>query len=284
MVKTTVKPPHLKTQHMKQKISSAAPSLKTYLKSKTDVFQWQVFILLLCLAYTGCTSIHESVKGSLELIKVNSKGVSYVDEKDQPEVASDYGFLFCEGLGMGNGSFNVYNKPFSRNSPFLTAGSSNDNIFMPVNFFAAEKKAMKGFWYVSEALDFTNIRTKYSSQGFDYSVKLFYLQIPVLINYSYPLDENNSLHAGFGPYAGIGLSGKFKSDGMERSIKFGSDENNDDLKRMNFGLEINGGFRFMKKWDVTLAYQLGLRNVSTTPPDPDTKIRGLSLSVGYWFH
>ena len=53
---------------------------------------------------------------------------------------------------------------------------------------------------------------------------------------------------------------------------------------MNFGLEINGGFRFLKKWDATLAYQLGLNNVSTTSPDPDTKIRGLTLSVGYWFH
>lgn len=268
---------------MKQKISSAAPSLKTYLKSKTDTFQWQVFILLLSLAYTGC-SIHVSARGSLDLIKVNSKGVSYVDEKDQPRVATDYGFLFSEGLLEGNGSFNVFNKPFSRNSPFLTAGSTNDNIFMPVNFFAAEKKAMKGSWYVSEALDFTNIRTKYSAQGFDYSVKLFYLQIPVLINYSYPLDESNSLHFGIGPYAGIGLSGNYKEGDTKRSVKFGSSSNSDDLKRMNYGLEFNGGFRFMQKWDVSLAYQLGLRNVSTTPPDPDTKIRGLSLSVGYWFH
>jgi hypothetical protein len=164
------------------------------------------------------------------------------------------------------------------------ANADDNNNLLSSNYASpAEKEKVIGSWYLSEALDFTNIRTKYSSQGFDYSVKLFYLQIPVLINYSYPLDESNSFHFGIGPYAGIGLAGKFKSDGTERSVKFGSSDN-DDLKRMNFGLEFNGGFRFMKKWDVILAYQLGLRNVSTTPPDPDTKIRGLSLRVGYWFH
>jgi hypothetical protein len=45
--------------------------------------------------------LHKVMEGSLDLIKVNNKGVSYVDAKDRGRVAGNIGFLIAEGFTFG---------------------------------------------------------------------------------------------------------------------------------------------------------------------------------------
>lgn len=136
--------------------------------------------------------------------------------------------------------------------------------------------------------------TKMSEGDDDYSyeskINLFYLDVPLNAKASFDLG-GAKLYGTFGPYIGIGLSGKIKSEGSyegeteteEETIEWGSDEEEDDLKRFDFGLAVGAGVE-IKSFQIGLTYGLGLANIS-----PDTedgfKInnRVLGISVGYMF-
>jgi outer membrane protein W len=93
----------------------------------------------------------------------------------------------------------------------------------------------------------------------------------------------------FGPYVGIGLSGKMKGEvsidgettSQEIDIEWGSDIASSDLKRMDFGLIIGAGVE-LNSIQIGLNYSLGLANIS---PQTNVKIRNrvLGISVGYRF-
>jgi hypothetical protein len=259
---------------------------KNTLTTRGSLFYWVAFPMPLFFAFASCLTPkedHMEAKASLDLIKINNKGVSYVDDKDQSEVSGNIGFLISEGFVYGKGAPNVLKTPRQKEGVFGVAAVNVDNNSFLSSSYTPEKTTMTGSFYLSEGLDFVNKASNESQGNFTTKVSLYYLQVPVLINYNHPINESNSIHFGLGPYAAIGLFGNYKSSGISRSVKFGSSTNSDDLKRMDYGLAFNAGFRFLKKWDASLNYDLGLRNVSTTPPDPDTKIRGFSLNVGYWF-
>jgi Outer membrane protein beta-barrel domain len=240
-------------------------------------------LVFFSLLLSSCAAIHEKAQGSIDDVIVTNKGVSYLDGTDKGDVAWNVGWLLSEGFTIGAGHPQALKTSGHKESIFGKAAVNVDDNLFPYNSYAPEKTKMSGSFYLSEGLDFINKASKESSGNFSTKVSLYYLQIPVLINYSHPVNESNSIHFGIGPYAAIGLFGHYKSSGMTRSVKFGSSSNSDDLKRLDYGLAFNAGFRFSKNWDATLNYDLGLRNVSTTPPDPDTKIRGFSLNIGYWF-
>ncbi len=229
---------------------------------------------------------------SLDLIKVNNKGQSYIDAKDLPRVGfnikmdmmykfsnNDYGPVILNSIPKTSMKQNSKESFFASSS--VDNEYSGDDYFAGNNLYVSTEVKKRGSFYLSGSLEFIIKASKETQDGFTTTTSLDYLQLPILINYSYPLDMDNSVHGGIGFYAALGLSGHFKSDGMSESVHFGSSPNSDDLRRMDYGLVINAGYSFLKKWDVTLNYDLGLRNVSATPPDPNTKIRGFSLNAGY---
>ncbi len=119
---------------------------------------------------------------------------------------------------------------------------------------------------------------------------LLYFDIPLNAKASFDLG-GAKIYGVFGPYLGIGLSGKWKSeltyDGdynlYERDIKWGSDEDRDDLKRFDFGLTAGTGVG-INAFNIGLSYGLGLANISPdTEGSTKQKNRLLSVSLGYRF-
>ncbi len=128
---------------------------------------------------------------------------------------------------------------------------------------------------------FTQKGYKYDGAWGDYALNLYYLEVPLLGKATYDLGDV-MLYGQLGPYVGFGLAGKFKSDDEEEDIDWGSDDD-DDLKRLDFGLNIGAGVQ-VSNITIGASYGLGLMNIS--PHDEGgfkTNNRVIGVSVGYKF-
>jgi hypothetical protein len=121
-------------------------------------------------------------------------------------------------------------------------------------------------------------------------MSLYYLDIPLNLKASFGSDDTK-FFVTFGPYLGMGLSGKTKSEvtfmgeteSDEADIKWGTDEENDDLKRLDFGIAVGAGVQF-GAITAGAGYQLGLANASPyTDNGSSIKNKVISVSVGYMF-
>lgn len=95
-----------------------------------------------------------------------------------------------------------------------------------------------------------------------------------------------------GPYEGIGLSGKaiLRDDGVigPRSMELGSDESGNDIKRLDYGLQVGAGIE-KSAIQISVFYKFGLADItnwswsSPAMANPDDKEfhRVMGLSVGY---
>lgn len=131
---------------------------------------------------------------------------------------------------------------------------------------------------------------KLSREGYEGKVSLTYLDIP-LTGKTFIDIRGIKAYGIFGPYIGIGLSGKEKFDNTyegetetdENKIKWGSDEEESDFKRLDYGVIIGAGVE-LNVIQIGLSYNLGLANISPSTED-GYKIsnRVLALSVAYKF-
>jgi hypothetical protein len=138
-----------------------------------------------------------------------------------------------------------------------------------------------------------------------HTVRLNYLELPINLVYS-----TNGAEGGFqvfaGPYVGLGLSGKYKSnskatvtmngttttesDSEEADIEFTNEEGDDDspyLRRLDAGVNMGVGYK-VGAIQAQLGYGLGLGNLVPNDSDgnePDYKVhnRGFQLSLAYFF-
>jgi hypothetical protein len=131
----------------------------------------------------------------------------------------------------------------------------------------------------------------YNGVASTWKMNLYYLDIPVTFKALHELNSNVKLYGVIGPYIGIGLSGKMKSvveyqgnkETDEEDIEWGNDENEDMLKRFDFGITFGGGVE-ISTFLIGISYDLGLANISTYT-DYGSKInnRVLKFSFGYRF-
>jgi opacity protein-like surface antigen len=123
------------------------------------------------------------------------------------------------------------------------------------------------------ATTYTEVEGKY---------KLLYIDIPLTAKARYDLN-GIKIYGVLGPYIGIGLSGQRYDSGAGTDVNWGSDSENDDLKRLDFGLLIGGGVE-IKSIQIGLTYGLGFANISSyTAYETKISNRVLGLSVGYMF-
>ncbi len=121
-------------------------------------------------------------------------------------------------------------------------------------------------------------------------LNLFYLDVPLTAKIAYDIGSAE-VYCVFGPYAGLGLSGKSKMESSyagetetgEEDITWGTAEDEADLKRLDFGLMLGAGIE-ISSVQVGVSYGLGLANISPYTED-GSKInnRVLGISVGYKF-
>jgi hypothetical protein len=133
------------------------------------------------------------------------------------------------------------------------------------------------------------VKETYSESGYDYSntLNLYYLDIP-LTGKAYFNVGSIKIYGAFGPYLAIGLSGKSKTQetgfsDQTHTISWGSDSENDDLKRLDLGLIFGAGVE-ISSFEIGLAYNLGLKNISSYTGDGfKVNNRVLAISFGYKF-
>ena len=107
--------------------------------------------------------------------------------------------------------------------------------------------------------------------GVDITAKaiLSYLDIPLTLKASHDLGEGLKMFGAVGPYIGVGLSGKIKvtaeyqgdTETEEEVVKWGSNEDTDDFKRLDMGLTFGAGVE-INSLMIGISYDLGLSNIS----------------------
>lgn len=126
---------------------------------------------------------------------------------------------------------------------------------------------------------------------YDASFNLNYIRVPV--NFLYKLDLGGAkLLFQAGPYFGLGIGGKVKSDasggGVEYSsdfkVKFGKEGDDDDImyfdKTLEVGLGLGVGVQFLENFQVGLGYNLGFTSMFK---DETLKNNGFALTFTYLF-
>ncbi len=191
----------------------------------------------------------------------------------------------------------------------LRSGMNLSNMLMKMgDEVMSENLKMNPGYHVGVALDFPiedwlSIESglllskkgfKVSEEGDGYSseakMNLLYLNMPVTPKATINAGKVK-LYVVAGPYLAYGISGKTKytmtyngdSESESDEIKWGDDPENDDLKRIDFGLSMGGGV-LIDAFQIGIAYDLGLSNISVIT-DYDTKIKNkvLGFTCAYWF-
>jgi len=132
----------------------------------------------------------------------------------------------------------------------------------------------------------------YMSEAYEYKLKwnLFYLDIPLTAKATYDFG-GVKIYGTFGPYVGMGISGKSKSEQIingetesnEEDIKFGPDKEEDQLKGYDFGLTMGAGLA-LKSIQIGFTYGLGLANILVYDGGySKMNNRVLGISAGYKF-
>lgn len=175
----------------------------------------------------------------------------------------------------------TYSDDFEMNPGFHVGVIANFPLAGIVSFEPGLLLSTKGYKYGYEEIS-DGETWKYEGK-----MNLMYVDIPLMAKANIDVGGAEVFGA-LGPYVGLGLTGKMKSETTimgeketnEEDISWGSDEE-DDLKRLDYGLMAGVGAEFGPiQFGVSYAY--GLANIATFDDDGfHTSNRVLSVSVGY---
>lgn len=160
------------------------------------------------------------------------------------------------------------------------------NIFAAPNFAIQPGLSLQGKGGKLESSD--------TESSFSYDVtqttNIMSIDIPVNAVYYIPAGAG-SVFVSAGPYAGFNISGKAKSkytatyegetetETEEEDIEFGSGDEAD-MKRVDFGVNFQAGYKLSNGFLINAGYGLGLANLS---PISDIKANNRILSFGIGF-
>ncbi len=120
--------------------------------------------------------------------------------------------------------------------------------------------------------------------GFKTTVAISYINIPLTFIYHSELLEKKAFF-GLGPYLAYALSGRYTTHNgtdMTTSIAWGSDVDQDDAKRFDFGIDILAGYELQKNLILTAKFDFGLNQIATS--DAGLKVHTLNFGItcGYF--
>lgn len=122
----------------------------------------------------------------------------------------------------------------------------------------------------------------FGTTSIENKLTLNYLELP--LNFIYK--ATGGFFVGAGPALGYGIGGKAKtksgSTSSDEKIKFGSDENEDDLKAMEFAGNLLAGYQMENGITLTVLYNMGFSNLSHDP-DQTFKNRYFGIKIGKIF-
>ena len=188
------------------------------------------------------------------------------------------------GLNLSNilikDNFDTYTDN-NKLSPGFNAGVTVE--FSSVGIFGFETGLMlmtKGFRYEEKGADY----------NFSEKANVYYIDVPITAKATFDVG-GPKIYALLGPFVGVGITGKYKwddtymgyTDSGTETVTWGSDADNDDFKRLDYGI-IGGAGAQINSIKLEITYGLGLANISAYTEDGFMlKNRVISLSVGYIF-
>jgi outer membrane protein W len=162
-------------------------------------------------------------------------------------------------------------------------GDEDRAIKLGMNIGATAEFAFSDMLSFETGLGIYTMGQKWKDSDYSSSINTLYLNIPLTVRAGFDLGGIKAF-ALAGPYVGVGLTGKYKftydDESDESDIDWGSSEE-DDMKRLDYGLIIGAGVQF-GAIEVGAFYGLGLANVEADPYEKSSSKNGFfSLSVGY---
>ncbi len=109
-----------------------------------------------------------------------------------------------------------------------------------------------------------------------------YINIPVALRGTYPVNDKISLYGQLGPYNSFLVNSKYDETRNGESIQ--SVKTDPNIKSSDFGWWLGGGVEFPiagKKFNVDLRYSRGIMEVDKV--NSDLRNKSLSVSLGFWF-
>lgn len=153
----------------------------------------------------------------------------------------------------------TYSSGFEMIPGFQAGPASSFPVSRSVCFETSAMLATKGYIY--------KYTEDYQGQPSEYreNMELYYLEIPAFAKIYIP-PRTNHFYIAFGPYAGIGLSGKhiLARDGQDyevKKIRWGSDPQAHDLTRTDFGFSAGTGIE-INRFQIGFSYEQSLVSVS----------------------
>ncbi len=163
--------------------------------------------------------------------------------------------------------------------------------------------ALAEVFSIQPGLLYTNkgIRTERSLPVFGTTTTTFnpqYLELPVNLVFKAPISETSRFFVGAGPYAAMGISGKYKLKSDLGSRSYDIEFNDDDpltqeqedagaykVRKFDYGVNVLAGLE-LDRFVISANYGLGLAKIYASDDNSDNdknKHRVLSLSVGIKF-
>jgi len=108
---------------------------------------------------------------------------------------------------------------------------------------------------------------------------MWYLEVPVMVNYKFAVNEEWTLYPSAGIYYALGIGGKTKIKEGGASLK---GDTFDGYQRSDLGLRI-GFTADWKRYQVSAGYSIGLLDVADDVDLTEVKTRTFFVTVGYRF-
>jgi hypothetical protein len=116
----------------------------------------------------------------------------------------------------------------------------------------------------------------------DVTENISYIQVPVHINYKLGEAGGGRFFFGLTPYFGYAISGKIKVGDEDVDLNIGSDEAEDDLKALDFGIGINLGYEMPMGLFFRGQYGFGLANYALGDGE-EQRNRNIAITAGWLF-
>ena len=125
-----------------------------------------------------------------------------------------------------------------------------------------------------------------SGDGFDVTLKIDYIEVPLLLKVNVPTAGQASPHFVVGPVLGFNSGCKISGDEGSVSVEMDCEEDDIDPSSFEFSGIVGAGVSFPAgPGEVTFGarYQLGLSNVNDTEGDEEAKHRAFSIMAAFGF-
>ena len=185
------------------------------------------------------------------------------------------------GMNMSNmvaeDNEGTYSDDFESNMGFQVGPTMQFEISDVMSFETGLLLGTKGYKITEDVQGYGNFRRD--------KLNLLYVDVPLTAKATFDLG-GAKLYLTSGPYVGVGLSGAKSIEGSdngdtydeEEDIKFGSDEDKHDLKRLDYGVTAGVGLE-ISNIQIGVTYGMGLANISNYT-DNGASVNNSVLSFG----